>query len=283
MKCLVTGSHGMLGTDILSLFEQRHEVLGVDLHNCDILNKRQLEETISSFRPDVIIHTAAYTNVDKAESDEEAASLLNEHGAENLAKAARKYAAKLVFISTDYVFDGAASAPYTEHDKPNPQGVYGQTKLGGEEQVQRILEAKQWLIVRTAWLYGRHGKNFVSAILQRARDIGTLQVVNDQQGAPTYTEDLAAGILALLESKASGIFHFSNNGQCSWYDFAERILQYAGLSHVRLQPISSVELARPAPRPAYSVLDTSKFTAAVGQRPRHWEEALKVFFEEVTV
>ncbi|MCP4403312.1 MAG: dTDP-4-dehydrorhamnose reductase [bacterium] len=282
MKFLITGSRGMLGTDVVGLFQQTYEVLGCDLHNCDILNECRLEETISSFRPDVIIHTAAYTNVDKAESDAEAAALLNERGVEFLAKAAKKYQAKLVYISTDYVFDGRNSVPYTENDEPNPLGVYGNTKLRGEQQLQRILDSKHWLIVRTAWLYGKHGKNFVSAILQRAREIGELQVVNDQQGAPTYTRDLAAGILSLLESDAAGIFHFSNSGQCSWYDFAESIIAYAGLSHVPVQPLSSDDLKRPAPRPGYSVMDTSKFAAVTGRSPRHWKKALEAYFEEVT-
>lgn len=283
MKCLVTGSRGMLGTDVISLLQQAHEVLGCDLHNCDILDERQLEETVSAFRPDVIIHTAAYTNVDKAESDEEAAALLNERGAEFLAKAAKKYQAKFVYISTDYVFDGRNSVPYREHDEANPLGVYGNTKLRGEQQVQRILGSGQWLILRTAWLYGKHGKNFVSAILQRAREAGELQVVNDQQGAPTYTRDLALGILALLEAEAAGIFHFSNGGQCSWYDFAESILRHADLLHVPVQPISSTDLKRPAPRPGYSVMDTSKFAAVTGQSPRHWKKALEAYFEEVTL
>jgi dTDP-4-dehydrorhamnose reductase len=282
MKYLVTGSRGMLGTDVVSLFRQQHEVLGVDLHNCDILNEQQLEETVANFQPDVIIHTAAYTNVDKAESDETHAALLNERGTELLAKAARKYQAKLVYISTDYVFEGAKDAPYTENDRPNPQGVYGKTKLGGEQQIQRILPQGDWLIVRIAWLYGAHGKNFVTAILQRAEELGRLQVVNDQFGGPTYTWDVAAGILALLESKASGIFHFCNGGQCSWFDFAKSILQHAGLSYVPIKPISSADLQRPAPRPNYSVLDTSKFAAATGEAPRHWEDALKVYLEEVT-
>ena len=283
MKCLVTGSRGMLGTDVVSLFQQTHEVLGVDLHNCDILDERQLDATVSAFRPDVIIHTAAYTNVDNAESDKENAALLNERGTELLAKAARTYRAKLVYISTDYVFDGTKNVPYTEEDMPNPQGVYGKTKLGGEQQTQRILDTGQWLILRIAWLYGAHGKNFVTAILQRAKEFGTLQVVNDQHGGPTYSRDVAAGILALLESKASGLFHFCNSGQCSWYDLATSILRHADLSHVPIEAISSADLQRQAPRPSYSVMNTSKFAALVGQPPRHWEDALKVYFEEITV
>ncbi|PID59034.1 dTDP-4-dehydrorhamnose reductase [candidate division KSB3 bacterium] len=282
MKYLVTGSQGMLGTDVLDLFGHRHEVFGIDLHNCNILNKGQLEDIVSRFRPDVIIHTAAYTNVDQAESEQDQAAALNERGTAIVAKASRKFQAKLVYISTDYVFDGSKKTPYKETDSPNPQGVYGKTKLSGEQQVQQILDKDQWLIVRIAWLYGLHGKNFVAAILQRAQEIGRLQVVNDQFGGPTYTRDVAVAISALLEATASGIFHVCNSGQCSWYEFAIRILCHAGLSHVPIEPISSVDLQRPAPRPNYSVLDTSKFTSLIGQAPRHWEDALQMYFEEVT-
>ncbi len=273
---IVTGSRGMLGTDVVNLFQEQYEVLGCDLHNCDILQNEAFEQVVASFRPEVIIHTAAYTNVDKAESDEEAAFRLNAMGTKHVAAAANTYHAKLVHISTDYVFDGTSARPYTEEDIPHPMGVYGRTKLQAEQEVQRI--SQDFLIVRIAWLYGRHGKNFVSAILQRAQEEGALQVVHDQTGSPTYTQDVARGILALLAHSVSGIVHLTNSGQCTWYDFAKTILEYAGMPQVTIQAISAAELRRPAPRPGFSVLDTSKFTAITGQKVRDWQEGLAAYF-----
>jgi len=198
---------------------------------------------------------------------------------------AKAYRAKVVYISTDYVFDGTGSIPYTEKDRPHPAGVYGKTKLRGEQQIFDVLghasDEPEFLIVRIAWLYGRHGNNFVSAILQRAQRQDTLRVVNDQIGSPTYTRDVAEAILALLTHKARGIFHVTNSGQCTWHDFAKTILEYAQMPQVIVQPISTAALRRPAPRPAFSVLDTSKFTATTGQSLRHWKQGLEAYFQEL--
>ncbi len=278
----------MLGTDAVDTFQRAgYEVVECDLHNCDILNIAQIETLVSSSRPDVIIHTAAYTDVDRAESDEAGALRLNEIGTKNVALVAKKYQAKIVYISTDYVFDGTQDSPYTEDALPNPIGVYGKTKLRGEQQILNLWEHEScsagpdFLIVRIAWLYGIHGKNFVSAILQRAQQQDTLRVVNDQVGSPTYTRDVADAILALLSHHARGILHVTNSGRCSWFDFAKAILESANLSHVIVEPISTVELRRPAPRPAFSVLDTSKFTVTTGQTLRHWKEGLAAYFHEL--
>ncbi len=285
MKVFVTGAHGMLGSDLAGLLRHTSDVFECARHNCDILQYAQLEEMIASYRPDVIIHTAAYTNVDQAESDKDAAMLLNETGTQHVAEIAQAYQAKLVHVSTDYVFDGTKTTPYQEDNQPHPAGVYGETKLRAEQQVQHIFNhadrRQAFLIVRTAWLYGRHGKNFVSAILQRARQHNTLQVVNDQTGAPTYTKDLARGIMALLTHNASGIVHVTNTGSCTWYDFAKTILEFAGISEVTVEPITAQQLGRPAPRPAFSVLDTSRFTMLTGQKMRHWKEGLQEYFEEI--
>lgn len=283
MKILVTGANGMLGTDLRALLQGEHEVFGVDLHNCDILQAEQLQTLVQSFQPDVIIHTAAYTNVDQAELDEERATQVNVIGAKNVATAARTCQARMVYISTDYVFDGQKGAPYTEDDRTHPLGVYGKTKFMGEQEVRALLthrSGQDFLIVRTAWLYGRHGKNFVKAILERAQQHQPLRVVSDQAGSPTYTRDLARGILALIEHKASGIVHLTNSGQCTWYDFAKTILAYRQLSEMKIEAITTAELQRLAPRPAFSVLDTSKFTALTGQTLRPWQEGLQAYFEE---
>lgn len=284
MKVFVTGARGMLGSDLVALLRKDHDVFECDLHNCDVLKFDQLEETISSYGPDVIIHTAAYTNVDRAETDKEAAMQLNEMGTKHVATLANMYQSNLVHISTDYVFDGTKAKPYKEKDEPHPLGVYGETKLRGEQQVQHIFSHssgnQDFLIVRTAWLYGKHGKNFVSAILQQAQQQKTLRVVNDQTGSPTFTKDLARGIIALLGHNASGIVHITNSGSCTWYEFAKTILDLAGMSEVTVQPITTVELGRPAPRPAFSVFDTSKFTALTGQKVRHWKEGLQEYLQE---
>ncbi len=270
----------MLGTDVVNvLHEHDHEVYECDMHNCDILDYEQLEGMIAEADPDVILHTAAYTNVDRAETDEDTARRVNVTGTAHVAELAKTYTARLVHLSTDYVFDGTKTFPYTEDDTPNPAGAYGRTKWQAEEQIQRLFNEQQgFLIVRTAWLYGRHGKNFVSAIVQRAQQQNTVQVVNDQTGSPTLTMDLARAILALIDYRASGIVHVSNSGSCTWYEFARAILEQAGLSDVTVQPITTSQLGRPAPRPAFSVLDTSKFTTLTGQTLPHWKEGLQEYF-----
>jgi dTDP-4-dehydrorhamnose reductase len=281
MKILVTGSRGMLGTDLLEILSVHHEVFGCDLHNCDILDEAQVEGVTSSFRPDVIVHAAAYTNVDQAEIDREIALQVNETGTRHIAGAAKRHHARLMHISTDYVFDGTKTTPYTEEDPPCPLGIYGETKFRAEQQVRQILDDHAYVILRPAWLYGKHGKNFVSTILRLAHQHKTLRIVNDQTGSPTYTRDFARAILALLEKKASGIVHLTNTGHCTWYEFTKTILDFVGITGVVVQPITTEELGRPAPRPKFSVLDTSKFTHLTGQMIRHWKDGLQGYLDEM--
>jgi dTDP-4-dehydrorhamnose reductase len=273
----------MLGTDMVKMLSDQHDVVGWDLHNCNILDADQVERMAALSRPEVIIHTAAYTNVDLAESEPESAMQLNVEGTRNLARAARAHGSRLLYVSTDYVFDGTAKEPYREDHPPCPSGVYGKTKLQGERIVQELLEPHAWSIVRIAWLYGKHGKNFVSTMLNLAKDRDTLRVVHDQTGSPTYAKDVVRGIEALLAHKAAGIFHLANSGACSWYDFTQIIMDFAGVGDITIQPITAAEFGRPAPRPAYSVLDTAKFTHVTGQRPRHWKEGLREYFEEIGI
>lgn len=283
MKILVTGSRGMLGTDLVQMLSDQHNVLGCDLHNCDILDAAQIERMVSSFQPSVIIHTAAYTNVDQAETDQETAWQVNVAGTRHVALAAKQGCARLVHISTDYVFDGTKTTPYTESDPTSPLGAYGETKFQAEQHVQKILDPQNVLIIRPAWLYGKHGKNFVSTILRVAQQQDTLRIVDDQTGSPTYTGDLVWGISQLLEHpEASGVVHLVNAGQCSWYDFAKTILEYTGVTNVAVQPISTEELGRPAPRPRFSVLDTSKFKTTTGQAMPHWTKGLKAYLNKRT-
>ena len=257
MKAIVTGAHGMLGTDLMHILRLQYDVFGCDLDNCDILDDKQVEQVVSAYRPDVIIHAAAYTNVDQAETDKDLAMQVNATGTMHVAAAAQKYQAKFVYLSTDYVFDGTKTTLYTEEDLPHPLGVYAESKVCGERHVQQMFahvnqNAPGYLIIRTAWLYGKHGKNFVTTILQLAREQGHLRVVHDQTGSPTYTKDLVRGLLALLDRKATGIFHVTNDGSCTWYEFARTILELAGMSQIPVQPITTQELHLPAPRPKFS-------------------------------
>jgi dTDP-4-dehydrorhamnose reductase len=277
---LITGSRGMLGTDLMCMLAPQHTVFECDVHNCNILDAAQVDALCAAVRPDVVIHTAAYTNVDQAESDRAAALALNETGTRHVACAAKQVGARFVHISTDYVFNGMQTTPYTETDSPQPCGVYGETKWRAEQQVQAIFGTQGYLIIRTAWLYGQHGKNFVRTILRLAREQKTLRIVHDQTGCPTYTKDLVRGIMALLAHDVSGIIHVVNSGACTWYEFTRTILDCAGLADVTVQPITAIELGRPAPRPVFSVLDTSKFTAVTGHTLPPWQIGLQAFLAE---
>jgi dTDP-4-dehydrorhamnose reductase len=277
MKVFITGAHGMLAHDIIRVLEGSHQLILTDLADLDICNPRQTAELLAMHGPDCVINCAAYTNVDGCETDSDNAFAVNAAGAKNLALACRQSGAKLVHISTDYVFDGAGQRPYIEDDAPNPLSVYGTSKLAGERCIQEVLD--DHVIVRTEWLYGRQGKHFVGRILQLARERDVLDVVDDQTGSPTCTADLALAIEALLAIPARGIYHVTNAGSCSWYEFAQKILAVAG-SPTRVLPIASERLARPARRPAYSVLDCSKFTKETGHVLRPWEQALEHYMQE---
>lgn len=277
----MTGSRGMLGTDLMQMLGVRHEMLGCDLHNCNILEEAQIGAMAAAFGPDVVVHTAAYTNVDQAETDRDAALALNETGTRHVALAAHRQGARLIHISTDYVFNGTNPSPYTEDDPPQPVGWYGVTKFRAEQQVQQVYGDQGYLIVRIAWLYGKHGKNFVSTMLRLAQQQNSLRVVNDQLGSPTFTKTVVRAIQSLLACDLSGIVHVVNSGTCTWYAFTQTILELAGITGVGVVPITTAELGRPAPRPKFSVLDTSKFAAATGQILPHWKEGLREYLEEI--
>ena len=277
MNVLITGALGMLGQDLVRVLEGSHHLITPSLDDLDITKPEQTEKCITLHAPDCVINCAAYTNVDGCETDSENAFAVNAAGAGNLARACRQCGAKLVHISTDYVFDGTGRQPYTEQDEPNPLSVYGRSKLAGERCIQAAMD--DCVIVRTEWLYGRRGTHFVGRILQLARERDTLEVVDDQRGSPTCTADLARAIEALLSIPARGIYHVTNAGFCTWYGFACRILALAG-SPTRVWPIASTHLARPARRPAYSVLDCSRFIRDTGHALRPWEQALEDFMRE---
>jgi dTDP-4-dehydrorhamnose reductase len=281
MKVVVTGAKGQLGQDVvLELARQNHEAIGADREQLDVTNEASVQAFISDVRPDVILHCAAYTNVDGAEKNEDAAYQVNALGTEYLAKAAKQVGAKMLYVSTDYVFDGTATEPYEVDEPTKPLGAYGRTKLAGEELLQKNLE--QFFIVRTAWVFGVHGNNFVKTMLRLGKERGEVGVVHDQVGSPTYTVDLARFMVELMETQEYGIYHATNSGVCSWYEFAVEIFKQAGLS-VIVNPLTTEQFPRPAARPKYSVLSKKKIEEQGLMPLRDWKEALNAYLEEALI
>lgn len=276
MKLLVTGAGGMLAQAVLKTAHTTgHEVVAFDRGALDITNSEATRRALDEHRPDAVLHCAGYTRVDDAEHDQSGAFAVNTEGTRNIARAAALVGARLVYPSTDYVFGGTSRVPYRPDHPPSPLNVYGRSKLAGEEAAR---EAGSWLVIRTSWLYGAGGRNFVSTILTRARDREPLRVVNDQVGSPTWTVDLSGVLLALLERNASsGIYHACNRGETSWYGFAQTALELAAIT-ADLEPVSSKVFVRPAARPHYSVLDCRATEAVIGALPS-WQESLALALE----
>ena len=276
---VVVGAKGMLGTDLVRLMlESGIATIPLDVPELDIRNMNSTMEVLAAFKPGLIINVAAVTDVDGCESNVEEAFSVNGYGAANVAEAARACGAFLIHMSTDYVFDGNKGSPYQESDSVNPLGVYGKSKAQGEAAISALLPESH-CIVRTQWLFGPHGKNFVEAILGAAQQREILKVVNDQQGSPTYSVDLAEALIKLGNIGATGVVHVTNSGQTTWYHFARRIVEQAAVKNVRVVPIKTEELGRPAPRPAYSVLDNARFVQITGAPLRNWEEALVEYLQ----
>jgi dTDP-4-dehydrorhamnose reductase len=278
MKVVVTGAAGQLGKDVLLELERKnHQAFGADRQQLDITIEEEVIAYISEIKPDVILNCAAYTNVDAAEENEEDAYRINAIGTENLAKAAKQIGAKLLHVSTDYVFDGTATKPYEVDEPTKPLGAYGRTKLAGEQLLQKHLD--EFFIVRTAWVYGVYGNNFVKTMIRLGKERGEVGVVHDQVGSPTYTVDLAMFMVELMESDKYGIYHATNSGVCSWYEFAVEIFKQAGMD-VQVKPLTSEQFPRPAARPKYSVL-SKKMIEKQGLTPlRDWKEALAAYLDE---
>ena len=273
---LVVGARGMLGRDLMGILNASFsgdQVIGWDIEEIDIRKEDESVAKIEKLRPEIVIHIAAYTDVDGCELDKEKAFAVNAEGTRHVALAASRCRAKMVYLSTDYVFDGDKREPYSESDSPRPLNVYGDSKFKGEQYVQELV--KDFLVIRTQWLYGPFGKNFVDSILRQAREKKALSIVNDQTGSPTYTVDLAKAISGLIQFGARGIFHVANSDPCTWYGFGQAILKLSGVNQVRVIPISSKELGRPAARPSYSVLNCQKLKKETGLTMRPWSEALK--------
>lgn len=285
MKVLITGAHGQLGQDIARIFNLAgHDVFSCGRKELNVTDLDHCRQVISTRRPDWIIHCAAYTAVDAAETDVEAAYVVNAIGTRNMALAAEKIDAKIVFISTDYVFSGTTERPYIEYDFPHPQSVYGKSKLAGEQMVQSF--CSRWFIVRTSWLFGLHGNNFVKTMLRLGQEKPLLKVVNDQKGSPTYTVDLAQFLINLITTEKYGLYHASNSGSCTWYEFTEAIFEEAreqlGLKiTAELQPCTTAEFPRPAPRPANSTMDHLAIRLNQLEDLPHWREGLKQFMVDM--
>ncbi len=275
-RIFITGAGGMLARDLAAVLHGAYEVVAQEEQELDICQPDAVSEAVHKFRPDVVINCAAFTRVDDCETEQEKAFAVNATGVKHIALACRKTAALLVHISSDYVFDGTKRQPYVESDEPHPLSVYGLSKRAGEDFVRSILD--RYVIIRSLWLYGKGGTNFVDTIQQQAQEKKELRVVNDQTGCPTYTRDLAHAIKALLTINPQGIYHIANQGVCTWYQCACRIVELTHSSAVVL-PISSEEIKRPAKRPAYSVLDCSKFIRATGMKLRHWDAALQEYLQ----
>ena len=278
MRVLITGAKGMLANALLPCLGSEHEVVGVDLNDFDISQETAVQKAFRDLRPDFVYHLAAYTDVDGCEANPRLADEVNTQGTRNLARSCAEIGAILLYVSTDYVFDGSSDRPYREDDLTNPLSVYGQSKLGGEKHVQSLL--KRYFIVRSSWLYGPRGKNFVSTIMKVAAERDELRVVSDQRGSPTYTRHLALKLADMLRIEAYGTYHATGSGDCSWFEFAQAIVELAGLERVRVVPISTQESGRRAPRPAYSVLENRRLIENHLDSLPHWKDGLAHYLKE---
>jgi len=296
VKILITGSSGMLGQALCDKLATEHDVTGIDIREktetggrkidflkIDITEKEPITQKIKEVSPDIVIHSAAYTDVDGCEKNENIARRLNAEAVKYISFAANQCGCFLIYISTDYIFDGEKKSPYTEEDVPNPVSIYGKTKLEGEIAVKET--SNKYLIIRTSWLFGEGGKNFVETIIEKAKNNNELKVVEDQRGSPTYSNDLAQAIEFIVrdhkvESGQQKILNITNSGACSWYEYAKEVFSLAGIKNAKVIPITSQELNRPAQRPAMSVLDTSKFKKEYGRDLPCWEDALARYLKE---
>lgn len=278
MRVLVTGYHGQLGYDVVKLLkEQGEEVIGATREHFDLTDEAKIKEVIRSFKPEVVVHCAAYTQVDKAEDNKELCYAVNVLGTRYIAEACREINAKMVYISTDYVFDGSSDKPYEVNDKVNPVNYYGETKLQGEYEVMKILE--NHFIIRISWVFGENGNNFVKTMLRLAETRNELNVVGDQYGSPTYTKDLAILIAEMIRTEKYGIYHASNEGTCSWNEFAIAIFENRGLE-VKVNAIPTSDYPTRAKRPMSSIMSKDKLEQNGFNRLPDWKDALQRYLNQ---
>jgi dTDP-4-dehydrorhamnose reductase len=282
MRILVPGAGGQLGSDLLRVLGGTpHEVVGLSRVELDVTSAAAVEKAVVEAAPDVVLNAAAYTAVDAAEADEAGATAVNVEGPANFARVCALHGGRLVHVSTDYVFDGSATRPYEVDAPTGPRSAYGRTKLAGERAVLDLLPERAW-VVRTAWVYGQTGGNFVKTIARLAGERETLDVVDDQRGQPTWSRDLAAGLVALATATPPpGVYHYTNAGETTWYGLARAVFEEIGADPDRVRPTTSDAFPRPAPRPAYSVLSDAAWRAAGLPPARPWRDALHAAFGEV--
>ena len=276
MKILITGSNGMLGHDLIDVLKNNHELILTTSKNLDITNKDEVFSVIGDKNPDIVINSAAYTDVDGCEENQDTAFSVNGDGVKNLAFACKKFDCVLVHISTDYVFNGENTRPWIEDDEIGPISIYGKSKLKGEESILEILD--KYFIIRTAWLYGINGKNFPKTMLELAENHDEVKVVYDEVGTPTYTPDLAKAISQLINTDYFGIYHITNSGSCSWCEFSKYIFEIAK-KDVKVIPVTASEFARAASRPHYSVLENKKWVENGFKPLRSYKDAIKEYLE----
>lgn len=280
MKVLVTGSKGQLGYDVVNELNKRnHTAIGVDIDDMDITDSASVDSVILSVNPDAVIHCAAWTAVDLAESEEEKCTLVNKTGTENVVNACKKIGAKLLYLSTDYVFNGNGTEPWKPYDERSPLNVYGKTKYEGELAVEKY---EKHFIVRIAWVFGKNGKNFVKTVLNLAKSYDTLNFVDDQIGTPTYTYDLARLLVDMIETEKYGKYHATNEGGfISWYDFVLEILKQAGINGKTVNPVTSEQFKAAAKRPYNSRLDKSRLAENGFEPLPDWKDAVKRYLIEI--
>jgi dTDP-4-dehydrorhamnose reductase len=275
MRVTIFGASGLLGKELMREWSE-DTITGLSSRDADIRDARRVHKAVTENHPDWIVLAAAYTDVDGCESNPDLAFAVNRDGVRNVGEAAIEVGARLIFLSSDYVFDGKRTTPYETSDARNPRSVYGRTKAEAEIKLLELMP--ECCIVRTSWLFGTGGKCFPDTILKLAASRPTLDVVNDQRGCPTYAVDLAQATIQLCRKNASGIVHATNSGDCTWFDFAQQIVESAGLA-TTVRPVSSLQMARPAPRPAYSVLSLARLQALGIQMPS-WHDALHRYLEQ---
>ena len=277
MRILVTGAGGMVGRALVHALEPRHDVRGYRHEQLDVTRGDAVEQAIAEYRPHAVAHLGAWTDVDGCELDPERAMRVNAEGTRRVAESARKHRARMLYVSTDYVFDGTASRPIPEDAAPHPINTYGRSKLEGERAVQSLLT--EYFIVRSSWIYGAGGRNFVDTVLRLAEERDRIEMVEDQVGCPTYALDLAAALVVVLESRAYGLYHITNDTEATWYLLAQQVLRTIG-SDVLLIPVKTEQVPRPARRPLYSALGNYRLHHILDYRMRPWRGAVRSYLEE---
>ena len=277
MRILVTGHKGMLGSELVAFADGKgYQVVGLDLPEHDITKRERTLAFVVAQKPDIVLHAASMTAVDRCETEADMAYLVNATGTQNVCLSAAELDIPLLYFSTDYIFDGTKDGIYDEWDAANPLSVYGKSKYAGEIFVREL--CRRHFIVRISWLCGKNGANFVETMLKLARERDRVQVVDDQIGSPTFVTDLVPEVFRLIDSGAFGTYHITNNGYCSWYDFAQKIFQLRGLK-TQIELVSTEQLARPAPRPKNSRLSHRLYNNAIGDRMPSWEEGLAKYLQ----